>query len=111
MGSTLTFKIFDKNLIKVLFFLPPPAKITLFFSLIFLIKLAIRFAVILTKVAAPSSNLRPRNCAMLKSVISSDFFYRDSCNDLKNLLALKYSPPLFQKFFLPYQILNLLNLF
>ena len=76
MGSALTFKIFDKNLIKVLFFLPPPAKIILFFfSLIFLIKLAIRFAVTLTKVAAPSSNLRPRNCAMLKSVISSDFFF------------------------------------
>ncbi|MEY2728318.1 MAG: hypothetical protein RJA93_394 [Pseudomonadota bacterium] len=76
MGSTLTFKIFDKNLIKVLFFLPPPAKIILFFfSLIFFIKSAIKFAVTLTRVAAPSSNLRPRNCAMLKSVISNDFFF------------------------------------
>ena len=75
MGSTLIFKIFDKNLIKVLFFLPPPAKIILFFfSLIFFIKSAIKFAVTLTKVAAPSYNLRPRNCAMLKSVISNDFF-------------------------------------
>ena len=62
MDSTFKLSCFDRNLIKVLFFLPPPAKIILFFfPLIFFTKFAIKFAVTLTSVAAPSSNLRPRN--------------------------------------------------
>ena len=62
-----------KNLIKVLFFLPPP-QTKLFFKLLRLQNSNINSAVKKVNVFSPSSLLSPLNSLILKSAVSKDIF-------------------------------------